>query len=65
MWEVEKILDHEVRKLRKRSLFRYLVKWKGFGHEHNTWVDDAAFDDCAPLESYWAAHPDRRGDAGS
>jgi len=32
-WEVEKILDscwHQRR-------FQYLIKWKGYGHEHNSW----------------------------
>jgi hypothetical protein len=34
LWEVESILDHRVLKGRKQE---YLVQWKGFGPEHNTW----------------------------
>jgi len=32
-WEVEEILDS--RWYRRR--FQYLIKWKGYGHEHNSW----------------------------
>ncbi|KAI0079104.1 hypothetical protein K474DRAFT_1659601 [Panus rudis PR-1116 ss-1] len=37
-FEIEKILDH------RRGMFEgrtgYLVKWKGYGHEDNSWVDE-------------------------
>jgi len=32
-WEVEEILDSHWHWRR----FQYLVKWKGYGHEHNSW----------------------------
>jgi len=32
-WEVEEILDSRWHRRR----FRYLVKWKGYGREHNSW----------------------------
>ena len=32
-WEVEKILDSHWHQRR----FQYLIKWKGYGHEHNSW----------------------------
>lgn len=48
-YEVERILDHKGRG-RKRC---YLVQWKGYGPEHNTWVNvkDLNADDL--LEDYW------------
>ena len=32
-WEVEEILDSRWHCRR----FQYLIKWKGYGHEHNSW----------------------------
>jgi len=32
-WEVEEILDSRWHRRR----FQYLIKWKGYGHEHNSW----------------------------
>jgi len=32
-WEVEEILDSRWHRRR----FQYLVKWKGYGREHNSW----------------------------
>jgi len=32
-WEVEKILDSRWHQRR----FQYLIKWKGYGREHNFW----------------------------
>lgn len=51
-WTVEKIRDHESRKLRDRTLTRFLVKWAGFGHEHNSWVDEKDFPNRQILEAY-------------
>lgn len=39
-WTVEDILSHRDRKLdgsRSRTVREYLVKWEGFGPEHNSW----------------------------
>ena len=37
-YEVERILDKRVTKRhRKRGAVEYLVKWLGYGHEHNSW----------------------------
>ena len=39
-WEVEDIIGHRDRKLggsRSKSVREYLVKWLGFGAEHNSW----------------------------
>jgi len=32
-WEVEEILDSRWHQRR----FQYLIKWKGYSHEHNSW----------------------------
>ena len=52
-WEVEEILDS--RWHRKR--FQFLVKWKGFSREHNSW--EAASDVKAPdlVTEYYRKHP--------
>jgi len=52
-WEVEEILDS----CWHRRRFQFLVKWKGFSREHNSW--EAASDVKAPdlvAEYYWK-HP--------
>lgn len=50
LWLFEKILDNRG-KGKKRQ---YLVKWKDFGHEHNSWEPESSFDHCrAELENYW------------
>ena len=38
-YEVERILDKRMAKFRSKHkrVPQYLVKWKGYGHEHNTW----------------------------
>jgi len=52
-WEVEEILDSHW--YRKR--FQFLVKWKGFSREHNSW--EAASDVKAPdlVAEYYQKHP--------
>ena len=36
--EVEEILSHEPRsKTKSNNKVKFLVNWKGFGHENNTW----------------------------
>ena len=36
--EVEEILSHEPRaKTKSDNKVKFLVKWRGFGHENNTW----------------------------
>jgi hypothetical protein len=38
-YEVERILNHRNRKIPNSKRYRreYLVKWAGYGHEHNSW----------------------------
>jgi len=52
-WEVEEILDS----CWHRKRFQFLVKWKGFSREHNSW--EAASDVKAPdlVAEYYQKHP--------
>jgi len=52
-WEVEEVLDS--RWYRRR--FQFLIKWKGFSRDHNSW--EAAFDVKAPdlVTEYYQKHP--------
>jgi len=38
-FEVETILSHRDRKLPRstRTVREYLIKWRGYSHEHNSW----------------------------
>jgi len=52
-WEVEEILDSRWHWRR----FQFLIKWKDFGREHNSW--EVAFDVKAPdlVAEYYQKHP--------
>jgi hypothetical protein len=54
LWEVEQILDHKTVQGRRR----YLVKWKGFGHEENTWEQATQFSNPQTLQDYHRRRPD-------
>jgi hypothetical protein len=55
VYEVEALLDHRDKRTRSRVLTReYLVKWTGYGPEHNTWEPERNLDNCAQrLTEYW------------
>lgn len=43
---VETVLDHRLRKSGRKSVTEYLIKWRGYSHEHNTWEPESnVFDD--------------------
>jgi hypothetical protein len=44
-WEVEAVLDCR----KKRRTVEYLVSWKGFGHEDNTWEPAKNLGNCQQL----------------
>jgi hypothetical protein len=52
-YEVERIVDH---KLGHKGQMKYLLKWKGFPEDENTWEREANL--CCPelLAAYWRAH---------
>lgn len=48
-YEVEAILNHDGEGRHRR----YLVKWKGYDHAHNSWEPVGNFDDIAVIDRYW------------
>jgi hypothetical protein len=50
-FQVEDILDGRRRKGRKgrKGGWEYLVKWAGYGHEHNSWEPGAHFEQCPEI----------------
>jgi hypothetical protein len=52
-WEVERILDHRSRRVNRRSVMEYLVKWRGYPDSDNSWepVTNLHADDL--VEDYW------------
>ncbi len=61
-WEVETILYHSKRPCKKRGkeVFDYLIKWKGFGVEHNSWEPEENMANCKELlQEYWASQDAR------
>ena len=53
-FEVETILSHRTVKRGKSNRLSFLVKWLGFGHEHNTWEPESNLVNCPDiLQAYW------------
>ena len=48
-YEVEAILDKRFRQFRRRKTPEYLIKWHGYGHEHNSWEPLANLENCGDL----------------
>lgn len=49
-WSVESLLLHRDRKCGRKTLREFLVKWEGYGPEHNSWEPEANLRESAPLE---------------
>ncbi|CCM02567.1 uncharacterized protein FIBRA_04670 [Fibroporia radiculosa] len=55
-YEIEKILEAKLGTFPDGRM-GYLVKWKGYGEEHNSWVDEQDAGNAQNLiEDYWARH---------
>ena len=50
-FRVENILDHQLQE--NGESYSYLVQWKGYDEEENSWVDEKDFDDLAIIKNYW------------
>ena len=49
--EVEQILDHRQEDKKSKS---YLVRWTGYGPEHDTWEPETALQNCQTMvQAYW------------
>ena len=56
-WEVDRILEHRLVKRGRKNKVEYLIKFFGYGPEHNMWQDDLS--NCKELLSeYWASKPE-------
>ena len=40
---IDKILDHKVVKLKGKPSYKFLVKWLGYGPDHNNWLTEGDF----------------------
>ena len=53
-YEVERVLDDRKVKRGKSTKTEFLVKWLGYGPEHNTWEPEKNLTNCKEiLEEYW------------
>jgi len=50
--QIDAILDHKKVKRGRKQVDRYLVKWTGFGPEHNEWRDASEVTEVA-IQAYW------------
>lgn len=51
--EIETVLGHRTVKRGSREVRQYLVRWKGYGPEHDEWRDEAGVTEVA-TDEYWA-----------
>ena len=62
LYEVDTILDHVTRPgpskgRTKRTVTKFLIKWKGYDHLHNSWEPESNLVNCKDaLADYWQRH---------
>ena len=52
-WEVEEILDSRWHRRR----FQYLIKWKGYSREHNSWESASEVSTPVLIVEFYRKHP--------
>jgi hypothetical protein len=52
-YELDKIIEHKGH----GKHIRYLVSWKGYGEEDNSWLSSDKFDDDKIIQEYWKSKP--------
>ncbi|MGH2611975.1 MAG: RNase H-like domain-containing protein [Rhabdochlamydiaceae bacterium] len=55
-FEVKEVLKHRQDKSGKS--YEYLVRWKGYGSEDDSWIHESNFDDMAIIKKYWKKQSD-------
>ena len=50
---VERVLDHRINKRGRKQYKEYLVKWAGYGTEHNSWEPESSLIETDQLKLYW------------
>ena len=55
---MEQVLAHRERPNRRRVVYDYLIKWLGYGHEHNTWELEDHLPESLRAK-YWRDHTRR------
>ena len=56
-YEIDAILDHHEDPEHPELGMRYLVRWKNYAPEHDTWEPESHFNDHGVIDEYWS----RRG----
>jgi hypothetical protein len=51
-YQVEAIISHKQSKVGRGTKTFFLVQWKGYGREHDTWEPADVVDDCEALDVY-------------
>ena len=53
-YTVDRILDHmSVHRGRRKNMKEFLVRWEGYGPEHDTWEPEACLLDKGLIQTYW------------
>jgi hypothetical protein len=52
-YEVEEVIDSHL----WRGRLQYLTRWKGYGHEENSWVAEKDLDAPELIVAYYRTHP--------
>jgi hypothetical protein len=52
-YEIDKILAHRQWRKGRNPTWQYLVSWKGYSAEHNSWEPADNFTDDATIRAYW------------
>ena len=55
-WEVEAVMGHRKRKKNgRKAVTHYLVRWKGYGPDNDTWEPVGNLENCKGMvQAYWS-----------
>ena len=52
-YKVDEVLDSRM----KGRKLQYLVRWRGYGHEENSWIPEEDLDATKLIANFYRAHP--------